>query len=535
MNNQQQKENGGLKAMLQQILVERERRDPSHWDRSGIKRYKPGQAVKAPEGMPLELVRQVVERELEQERTTIRVRNFIYGYPMDVLNALVNVLHNEFGSVTAQKGGFFSSPLTMIKVSTGPRVDEWIQVPWGRLSFAGLSDNEEIFVSAEVDNGKPCLVLHGRVKRMNEKTIATIAEMTQDYVRKNSIFYGKAVELNSLAWARGEERFDPEESMPTFIQDPGLTMDDIILNDEELAGLQPVITRIKKSMAMKEAGISLSTQLLMSGDFGVGKSLFAKVLTSMCIEHGWTFVTAKAEDIEQALQLVRLLDVRSDEGRGVVLFVEDVDAAFEGSKRDAAVNRVLNIVSGATDRMEEGATILAMSTNHHERIPQAFRRAGRIDDFVVFRPPQGETILEFVEMYGNANGYSVDMEAGGEHSWEEVIELLNGVAPAFIKKVCRGALIWAVNNDESSLTVDHVYNSALSAQPHIKMAKGDVEDPDQESIDNLFGGIVEDVVSGYMVKVLSNIADVENSVIDVYNLTNDVDNQTRQIADYLEK
>lgn len=134
----------------------------------------------------------------------------------------------------------------------------------------------------------------------------------------------------------------------------------------------------------------LRSNVVLGGEPGTGKSEVMLAVQNLAIEHGHCFIEVMSPDhLEHALRFA----IRRP-GLSVVS-LEDIDKAFGGEERTDELNTKLNTVDGIVGKNAE--VLLIATTNHPERLNEAFKRGGRIGHYVRLPRPGPEQARELLE------------------------------------------------------------------------------------------------------------------------------------------
>lgn len=411
-----------------------------------------------------------MQRKKKDDETAVNVYQEIHFNPMDAAVALTKAIAKVFGfsSPEPTPGFWGDTPPMFIKVRTGPKDSDFVQVPWGRIGVPGLSGGG--FLQTHIETRPiPKFVIGGTVLKKDMPLVEQIVRETQNILRTDSIYKGKAIRV-SFEWMREEEDYNPLTHCPEFFDLTGVDENDLILSQEVQEKLaNGLFTPIEATEALRKIRVPLKRGVLLAGKYGCGKTLVSAVTALKANRNGWTYFYGKtAEDLEPLYRM-------ATQYGGGVIFIEDVDQQLKGD-RSEAMNTILNVLDGVDTKGCEIITVL--TTNHPEMISQAAIRPGRIDSYVVIGPPDADATARLINKYARGllrEGSDVSEAAEYLSSRESI--------PAFVREVVETAKIAAITRQFSAgvpvneidvqdkVLAEDIMSAAKSKQDHADLLK----------------------------------------------------------------
>jgi hypothetical protein len=432
-----------------------------------------------PTGMKLDDAIEVLTRKKSYDAEKVEMREPIKCFPWDGAIALTQAIEEMFGVAlqTETEIGTLFGPIKkkpqMRSIEIGP--GQTRKVPWGRFVLPGING----FVQTEVerDGDRAVFVVYAECTHGDEDVVKRVIARTREIALANSIYKSKAISI----------RFHDEDEDPlpipqiSFIEPNGPSP--VFNQDLEEAIEVSVMTPIRHSSAMRQAGIPLKRGVLLAGVYGTGKTLTANTVAREATANGWTFIyVTNVDELSDALQFAR-------DYQPAVVFAEDVDRAV-GIARNDDVNEILNTLDGIGSKCDEIMTIL--TSNHPESINPAMRRPGRIDVVLEVCPPDADAAQRLVRMYGHGLvGDHEDLSAVGA--------LLAGHIPAVIREAVERAKLAAINRMGGQM--DEVLSSDLETAARVLIAEQRLFTPkpaDKSDMELLGHGIAERL--GYVIR-----------------------------------
>lgn len=404
---------------------------------------KEGEIITVPAGMTYRQAIDALDKQRKEEERKVAVHETIDAFPIEGALAFQKALSKKFGWVdrVPTPGFWGSNPPIMIGVETD--VDKMEQVMWGRFEIPGVEGYLE--TSFEMKDSRFFFTISGEIKQKNMDTLRELCALTQDFVRDESIYKGKAIKVN-FPDPRDRANFSPANA-PKFIDVSKVNPANLIFSaDLQDAVETALFTPVEKTDLCRKFGISLKRGNLLAGVYGVGKTLAAQVLAKKCVENNWTYIyVVNVEHLTQSLLLAKSY-------APAVVFVEDIDKAVSGDRDDMAeedrakMDKILNTLDGVDTKNDE--VMVVFTTNHLESINEAMLRAKRLDYVIEITPPNAEAVQRLIHFY--TFGHLRDGE-----DLNVVGELLAGQIPATIGEVCARAQLSAINRmDNDAFTLE---------------------------------------------------------------------------------
>jgi transitional endoplasmic reticulum ATPase len=186
------------------------------------------------------------------------------------------------------------------------------------------------------------------------------------------------------------------------------------------------------------------------------------ITAKVAVENGWTFVMARPgrDRVQDVLTTARLY-------APAVVWVEDIDTDT-GSSNPKAISEMLDAFDGINSK--HGEIMVAMSTNHIDRVPPGMLRPGRLD-FVIEVAELDRAATEKLLWVVVAPG-----KLANDVDFDAVYAEMTGFLPAFVKATADRARSFAINrthgNTDYVLTTDDLVNAARSLHDQLKLHQG---------------------------------------------------------------
>jgi transitional endoplasmic reticulum ATPase len=357
-------------------------------------------------------VRDAEEEEMRFGRT--------YDYrPNDGYAAFQRAMNRVFGTSGVGKAVWtmFGKELPeLISIPVGP--GKTMQVPQGRVMFTPLNATFVLH---------PAMSASGIVFRLDvigpkkyRRHIEGFMDVIADELKERSIYRGKAITADDPS----PEFLDPylvDAAKVVYAQDALTQLD---------ANLWTVLDHADRLRSLR---VPLKRAVLLSGEYGTGKTLTGSLTAQHAVEAGWTFVLVKpGEDPYAALRTAALY-------APAVVWIEDLDVLAQNKDR-GELGRLLDALDGVSVKGTE--VIAGFTTNFPESIDKAVLRPGRIDALIHIAGldrPGFEALVRSRIPEGLLDG-SVNFDL--------VAESMHDYVPAFAVEAAERALRYSMSRNE---------------------------------------------------------------------------------------
>lgn len=369
-------------------------------------------------------------------------------FPTEGAVALMKVLKTKFGMTAAQAErnavtGELEPP-TLLSVPTGHSSLDRVQIPWGQITVPGFTAHGYLKPNISITPNGPAFRVTGELRKQDQPIFQEIMGLVHKELDENSIYRGKAVQVDFKYIWDEDVRFDFEGHAPQFLDVSTINRNSLIF--EKSTGFEidrSIFTPIAHTKACRVEGVPLKRGVLLAGGFGCGKTLTTRAVANHCEAEGWTFMLCKdIRDLSCALRMAKRF-------QPCVVFAEDIDRTMAGTSnadRDTKTDEVLNVLDGLSGKTHEIMTIL--TTNREEAILPALLRPGRIDAIIPVLPPDAAAANRLVLMYaGKSLAKDVD--------WDLVGSALDGLTPATIREVVERSKLAAIGRGHSGSLLGH--------------------------------------------------------------------------------
>lgn len=371
------------------------------------------------------------------------------GHPHDAAVAFgkaVKALYG-FASFESQRSWFGDNPPKMLTVDVS--TTEKVQVPFGAFRLPGMERKLETGIHENGENNALTFVIHGTVQRKDKEVILKLAEETRRILKEDSIYRGKAVEVQT-------DGYRLKANVPPKFMDVSDVSEASIIFDAETEALVRIniLTPIKHTSEVVKYGIPLERGILLEGPFGTGKSLTAKVVARTCQDNGWTFILLDdVSGLNAALAFAKRYSP-------AVVFAEDIDRVL--AERTDEANNLINTISGVGNNRD--GIMIILTTNFIGKIDPVILRPGRLDAVISLRPPKASTVEKLLWLYG---GGLISPDANLADCSKE----LEGQIPAVIREAIERSKLSMISRGDTSVTGGDILVAAQTMRSHMELLK----------------------------------------------------------------
>ena len=297
---------------------------------------------------------------------------------------------------------------------------------------------------------KEYLLLHD-VKIEEEKEISEIISLALDiffYV----LFFGAILFVF--------RKFISPNTFKT-VRKTGVKFSDIIGMDDLKKDMMQIANLMKNPSICKKTGVRLPKGILLEGEPGNGKTLFARALAG---EAGVNFIPAKATDFESMFMAigpakVKLLFAKARRKAPCIVFIDEFDGIgtrrnYSGSAIETENTRIVTALLNELDGFTPHNGILVLAaTNSITALDPALIRPGRFDAKYSVPAPDYATRVKLIEKYSAGKKFAAGVNV------ENLAKDFAGASCAMIESVINTAALICAQKNRTEISLQDIQNS----------------------------------------------------------------------------
>lgn len=388
-----------------------------------------------------------LDQYVEDQETVIEFSKTFMRRPWDGAVCMVNAMQKNFGAMGRQRGQggfFFYQPPEQRAISTGPH-GETVTVPWGMMEFPLFKGS---IVCGSENHRTYGLLFHITITAAKKyaSQIDGFFKLIEEECKNHSIYQGKVID--------GQ----PE---PEFIDPYDEETKKMVFSADTWTQLRANLwTTLEHGDVHRDLGLSRNRKVLVTGEYGTGKTMTIAKTLQVATENGWTAMVCRPgrDNLDKVMQTARLY-------QPCVVAIEDIDLAASGQDSDAMA-RMLDLFDGV---QAKGVEVLGvLTTNHTDKIHKAMWRPGRLDAVVKLGNLDREGVKTMVELL-----ITEDMRK--DIDYDKVFESMAEYPPAFVKGSITRAIRYAVANSDGvrpdSITTHDLVSAADGFRPQYEQMR----------------------------------------------------------------
>lgn len=325
---------------------------------------------------------------------------------------------------------------------------------------AKISEDEIYFKTEEKEfrtqnPGSPTLkefLLRNDVAVQAEKSAAALVSLALDIFFYGFFFF--------IIFAAFRKFISPN----TFkvVKKTGVKFSDVVGMDQLKRDMAQVMQIMKNPREWEKKGVRLPKGILLEGEPGNGKTLFAKALAG---EASVNFIPAKATDFESMFMAigplkVKLLFAKARRRAPCIVFIDEFDGIgtrrnYSGSAIETENTRIVTALLNELDGFEPTKGVLVVAaTNSVQALDPALIRPGRFDARFKVPYPDESARVQLVQKYTKAKNRAASC------SDQKLAQLFEGFSCAKIESVLNKAALLASQAGRSEFTLDDIEAAA---------------------------------------------------------------------------
>lgn len=242
------------------------------------------------------------------------------------------------------------------------------------------------------------------------------------------------------------------------VRKTGVKFSDVVGMEELKRDMASVMQIMKNPREWEKKGVRLPKGILLEGEPGNGKTLFAKALAG---EASVNFIPAKATDFESMFMAigplkVKLLFAKARRRAPCIVFIDEFDGIgtrrnYSGSAIETENTRIVTALLNELDGFEPTKGVLVVAaTNSVQALDSALIRPGRFDARFKVPYPDESARVQLVQKYTKAK------KRAASCSDQKLARLFEGFSCAKIESVLNKAALLASQAGRPEFTLQDI-------------------------------------------------------------------------------
>ena len=332
------------------------------------------------------------------------------------------------------------------------------------VEFFKYDDDKKYYTeNPEYDNFKEELLLSG-VKVERESTEETISLVFD--ILFYLFFFGMVIFAISMVGNFNKKDF-------RVIKHTKVKFDDIAGMDELKKEMMIVVDILKNPKKYGEKGIRQTKGIILEGNPGNGKTLFAKALAE---EANVNFIATKGADFQSAMMSmgaakIKTLFKKARKHKPCIIFIDEFDGIGErrnyaGTGVDKENNRIITTMLNEMDGFDTKDGILVIAaTNSYSSLDPALIRPGRFDLKYNISNPDLNTRIKLIELY--TRGKKIDNDL----SKEKLADAFENLSSSAIETILNEASMLAILQQHEEIILDDIISAGKKTNCNINFKK----------------------------------------------------------------
>ncbi len=257
------------------------------------------------------------------------------------------------------------------------------------------------------------------------------------------------------------------------VKNTNVTFEDIAGMTDLKNEMIKIVDVLKDPKKYKEIGIRQTKGIILEGNPGNGKTMFAKALAN---EAKVNFIATKGADFQSAMmsigsRKIKTLFKKARKHKPCIIFIDEFDGIGEkrnyaGTGVDKENNRIITAMLNEMDGFESGDGILVIAaTNSYASLDPALIRPGRFDLKFNIPNPDTETRLKLIEMYTAKKKLSDEIDKN------KLADAFDNLSCSAIETILNEASMIAITESRPSILIDDIIIAGRKTNCNINIKK----------------------------------------------------------------
>lgn len=258
-----------------------------------------------------------------------------------------------------------------------------------------------------------------------------------------------------------------------IVKNTNVKFENIAGMDELKKEMSKVVEILKNQEEYKKKGIRPIKGIILEGNPGNGKTLFAKALAG---ETDVNFIATKGADFQSALmsmgaRKIRMLFKKARKCKPCIIFIDEFDGIGErrnyaGTGVDKENNRIITAMLNEMDGFDTQSGILVIAaTNSYSSLDPALIRPGRFDLKYNVPNPDYNTRIQLIDLYTKDKILSEQIDK------RKLSEAFENLSCSAIEAILNEASTLANIENLEKITIENIIVAARKTNCNINLRK----------------------------------------------------------------
>ncbi len=245
------------------------------------------------------------------------------------------------------------------------------------------------------------------------------------------------------------------------------TLNNIAGYEMEKRELERLCEVIQKRDKYSELGARLPKGIIFYGPTGAGKTLFAKVLASVCGLKTYSIELGNAHKERSINRQIKSTFMKAKRSKNpTMIFFDELDKVlpndYEEYYTDSSKGILAQLLTLIDDLGDNGKTIFVGTCNDYQSLHEALVRPGRIDKKIALKNPDYNSRLQIIDYYTNRVGCEFSLLP------TEIAERTTGFSCAALETLVNECVLRSVgeviNEKEVTAVIREIRNESIDVE-----------------------------------------------------------------------
>lgn len=209
---------------------------------------------------------------------------------------------------------------------------------------------------------------------------------------------------------------------------------------------------VKNGNKYKNLGVTLPNGLLLYGEPGVGKTLFANSFIDECGRK--PFICRKSLPDGEFIKFIKETFDKAKSNTPSIILLDDFDK-FANEDKDHRNAEEYVTIQSCIDEIKDYDVFVIATANDLSLVPNSLLRAGRFDTTIEVKNPKGDDAEKIIKHYLSLKNSVADMD------YRQLARILNGRSCAELETIVNQAGIYAGFENKEKIDFDDIVRASI--------------------------------------------------------------------------